>query len=155
MKLIQNVKTSVGINFNFFSSSMKVLMFSRILYIWNRRCWVHFKTSAHILARDASRSFSSVFPVICLTQCKGRWNVSLCKFPHLKLLFPFLSHKCNEICEKSALLVSAPLPSPFSPSPTRRPSLPQHSLSLYFFLHSLWATLCIKACINIFIPENV
>lgn len=74
--------------------------------------------------------------------------------PHLKPLFP-LSRKCNEICEKSALLVSAPLPFPVSPSPTRCPSLPQRSP---FALRSVcFEPLCAlrlesELCINLFGP---
>lgn len=74
--------------------------------------------------------------------------------PHLKPLFP-LSHKCNEICEKSALLVSAFLPFPVFPSPTCCPSLPQHSP---FPLHSVcFEPLCAlrlesELCINLFGP---
>lgn len=109
---------------------------------------VHFKTSPHILA---SRSLCSALPVIRLSQCKGRWCASLCNFPHLKPRFP-LSRKCSEICEKSALLVSAPLPFSVFPSPTRCPSLPQHTpfalLSVCFEPHC--AGICL--CINLFGP---
>lgn len=62
--------------------------------------------------------------------------------------FPFLSHKCDEICEKSALLVSAPLPFralAFAHSPSLAPpALPPRAA-----FHLLWATPCVKAGIRV------
>lgn len=110
--------------------------------------------SPHILAWTASHSLCSVLPVIRLSQCKGRWYMSLCNFPHLKPLFP-LSRKCNEICENllSWYLPLSLLPSLLRPlAVPRSPSTPPFALRSVCFEPLGALGLESELCINLFGP---
>lgn len=136
---------------------MKALMFSRILYKYASEAGY-----PEYISRCLLTSLRELPPIPFAL--RFLWSAShnvkesdtrpFAISPHLKPLFP-LSRKCNEICEKSALLVSAPLPFPVSPSPTRCPSLPQRSP---FALRSVcFEPLCAlrlesELCINLFGP---
>lgn len=112
--IFHNVETSVDADFNFFSS-LKVLMFNRILNKYTSEAGYPEYISRRLLT---SLQELPLTPSLLCFLWSASHNVKegdMCPFaisPHLKPFLPFLSYKCNEICEKSDLLVSAP--SPFS-----------------------------------------
>lgn len=126
---------------------MKVLMFNKILNKYTSEPGYPEYISRRLLT---SLQELPLTPSLLCFLWSASHNVKegdMCPFatsPHLKPLFPFLSYECNEICGKLTSPGICPLSLfPFSPSPTRCPSLPQHSPFALF--HLLWAILSLKS----------